>query len=277
MAPGAEAVSRAVSAPFHPRVLGRSGVTVFPVGLGGGYGAPGRVFDMALERGVNFFFYGPVFPTYLSMTMWLSSRTPAQREKIVIATVSYVWRLPGSLGRSVRRHLRFLKTDYLDFFFLGWIRSQDEHALEEITKMKEKGLIRHLAFSAHDRKLAARLAREWPVDAVMIRYNIAHRGAEKEVFPHLPAKDRPGVIGFNAQKHGRILRQTAHLSESTGLTPTDLYRFALGTPPIDMVLAGPRTVPQLEGLLRAVDLGPLDKERYKELCSLGDALHKRHE
>jgi len=59
------------------------------------------------------------------------------------------------------------------------------------------------------------------------------------------------------------------------LTSTDLYRFVLSTPHIDMCLAGPKTIPQLEGLLKAVDLGPLDRERFMELCSLGDSLHRK--
>jgi aryl-alcohol dehydrogenase-like predicted oxidoreductase len=65
--------------------------------------------------------------------------------------------------------------------------------LEALLKMKDKGMIRHVAISAHNRKLAARLAKELPLDAIMIRYNIAHRGADNEVFPFLPKGDRPGV------------------------------------------------------------------------------------
>jgi len=260
---------------FKPRKLGRSGETVFPVAVGGGYAAPGKVYDMACERGVNFFFYGPIFPTYLPMSRWLSSRTPSQRGKILIATVSYFWKIPGSLERSLARHLRWLKTEYLDFFFLGWIRNKDEASMEALLKMKDKGLIRHIAISAHNRKLAACLAKEWPLDAIMIRYNIAHRGADKEVFPFLPEKNRPGVIGFKALKNGRLIRQAACMPGAPVLTSTDLYRFVLSTPYIDMCLAGPKTIPQLEDLLKAVELGPLDRERFMELCSLGDSLHRK--
>lgn len=243
---------------------------MFPVGLGGGYAPPARVFDMALERGINFFFYGPIFPTYRTMARWIASRTPAQRDRILVATTSYLWKVPGSLERSVSRHLRWLGTDRLDFFFLGMIRSRDDRALEALARLKERGIIRHLAFSAHDRRLAAALATAWPVEAIMVRYNIAHRGAEKEFFPSLPGTDRPGVIAFNSQKHGAILRWAR--ASGAVLTSTDLYRFVLSHPSVDMCLAGPRTVPQLEGLLAAVDLGPLEGEGYRRLCEMGDAM-----
>ncbi len=243
---------------------------MFPVGLGGGYAPPARVYDMALDRGINFFFYGPICPTYRTMARWISSRTPAQRERILIATTSYLWKVPGSLDRSVSRHLRWLGTDRLDFVFLGWIRSQDERALEALARMKEKGIIRHLAFSAHDRRLAASLAAAWPVEAIMVRYNIAHRGAETELFPSLSGADRPGVIAFNSQKHGAILRWARTTGDS--LTASDLYRFVLSHSSVDMCLAGPRTVSQLEGLLSAVELGPLEEERHRRLCEIGDAM-----
>jgi len=261
--------------PFKQRVLGRSGVTVFPVAVGGGYAAPAKVFDMALDRGVNFFFYGPIFPTYIPMSRWLSTRTPSQRGKILIATVSYLWKFPGSLERSITRHLRWIRTDYIDFFFLGWIRDKDEAAMEALMKMKDKGLVRHLAVSAHNRKLAARLAKEWPLDAIMIRYNIAHRGAEKEVFPFLQEKDRPGVIGFKTLKNGSLMRQAARMKGAPTLASTDLYRFVLSTPGFDMCLAGPKTIAHLEGVLKAVELGPLGKDDYTRLCSLGDTLYAR--
>ncbi len=260
---------------FQPRLLGKSGVTVFPVGVGGGYAAPAEVFDMAADRGVNFFFYGPIFPTYIPMSRWLSSRTSSQRGKILIATVSYFWKFPGSLERSIARHLRWIKTDYLDFFFLGWIRDKDEASMEALLKMKDKGMVRHLAISAHNRKLAARLAKEWPLDAIMIRYNIAHRGADKEVFPFIPQGDRPGVIGFKTLKNGGLMRQAARMKNAPALTSTDLYRFVLSNPGFDMCLAGPKTIAHLEGVLKAVELGPLDGERYRQLEDLGDAIRNQ--
>ncbi len=119
---------------FASRPLGRTGITVFPIGIGGGYSLSRKDLDYACDRGVNCFFWGPVFPTYFPMTRWLG-------------------------------------TDYLDLFHLGWIRSKDEKALEILLEIKDKGRIRHLAISAHNRRLAACLANEWPVDVVMIRYN----------------------------------------------------------------------------------------------------------
>jgi len=59
------------------------------------------------------------------------------------------------------------------------------------------------------------------------------------------------------------------------LTSTDLYRFVLSNPGFDMVLAGPKTIAHLEGVLKAVELGPLDSERYRQLGVLGDSIRNQ--
>ncbi len=257
---------------FAPRPLGRTGLTVFPIGIGGGYSLSRKDLDYARDRGVNYFFWGPVFPTYYPMARWLPSLKPEQREKIILTTVSYVWKIPGSISRSVERHLRWLGTDYLDVFHLGWIRSKDEKALEKLLKLKDKGLIRHLAISAHNRRLAARLANEWPLDVIMIRYNAAHRGAEQELFPHLP-EGGPAVVSFNSTRYRSLLRRPRGWPEDEPIpTPEDCFRFVLNHPKIDLCLAGPRNRSELEAPLRAVELGPLDQERYDWLCRFGAAV-----
>ena len=55
---------------FTSRPLGRTGLTVFPIGIGGGYRIPEKDLDYARERGVNYFF---LFPTYYPITRWLGT------------------------------------------------------------------------------------------------------------------------------------------------------------------------------------------------------------
>jgi aryl-alcohol dehydrogenase-like predicted oxidoreductase len=257
---------------FSLRPLGRTELTVFPIGIGGGYSLSGKHLEYARDRGVNYFFWGPIFPTYYPMTRWLASLKPGQREKIVLATVSYIWKIPGSIKRSVERHLRWLGTDYLDLFHLGWIRSKDEKALEILLKFKDEGLIRHLAITTHNRKLAARLAHEWPLDAVMIRYNAAHRGAEEEVFPQLPEKG-PALVSFNSTRWRSLLRRPRRWPKDEPIpSAEDCYRFVLSHPKVTLCLAGPRNRNELDSALRAVELGPLEQERYDWLCRFGAAV-----
>jgi aryl-alcohol dehydrogenase-like predicted oxidoreductase len=55
--------------------------------------------------------------------------------------------------------------------------------LDELRQWKEKGWVRFVGATAHDRSLARRLAADPRVDVLMHRFNMAHRKAAREVFP----------------------------------------------------------------------------------------------
>jgi len=259
--------------PFKKKNLGKTGLQVPPFAIGGGYGAMPRILDEAFESGLNTYFYAPFFPTYTPMTKWLRSRFPARRDEHILITTSYFWRIPGALERTLKRHLSWLRADYIDVFMLGWIKSADqERAFETLEKMKEKKLFKYIGISAHTRKLFPEVMKKFPVDVVMTRYNFAHRGAEKEVFPFVK---KEGVIAFNALKHGRILRKFRGWDESNGKFPTaaEAYRYALSNPAVHMCLAGPNRSAHVESLRQAMAAGPLDKKRIADLSGLGDFIH----
>lgn len=60
-------------------------------------------------------------------------------------------------------------------------------------------LVRWLCVSIHDRPRAGRLAADSVLDALMIRYNAAHPGAEQEIFPHRVAQAAHGAEGMERQ------------------------------------------------------------------------------
>lgn len=260
---------------FKNKKLGRTGLYVSPFAIGGGYGAGKEILERAFESGINTFFYAPIFPTYTPMMLWLRSKFLQNRDKINLFTATYFWRIPFSIERTVKRHLRWLKTDYIDVFFLGWTSSiAQESAFDTLLRLKEKRLIRFIGISAHNRKLIPELIKKYPVDVVMIRYNIIHRGAEKEVFPFI--KDQ-GVIAFNVLKHGKVLKRDKDWNENNGKFPTaeEAYRFALSNENVDLCLAGPSKPEHVEIIKNAIKNGPLQKERYRELCEYGDFLYKK--
>lgn len=130
---------------FKNRTLGRTGLNVAPFGIGGGYGASKQILEFAFESGINTFFYAPIFPTYTPMMLWLRSKFPAMRDKINLFTASYFWRLPFSIERTIKRHLNWLKTDFIDVFFLGWTSSLiQDSAFDSLLKLKDKKLIRFI-------------------------------------------------------------------------------------------------------------------------------------
>lgn len=259
---------------YKNRILGRTGLNVSPFAIGGGYGAGKKILESAFESGFNTFFFAPIFPTYTPMMLWLRSKFPSMRDKINLFTASYFWKLPFSIERTIRRHLSWLRTDYIDVFFLGWTSSKTQDStFDSLLKLKEKKLIRFIGISAHNRKLIPELIKKYPIDVVMVRYNIIHRGAEKEVFPYIKSQ---GVIAFNVLKHGKVLKKEKNWDERNGKFPTaeEAYRFAFTNKSVHLCLAGPRTLSHIETLRSAMANGNLEDKRISELRAFGDFLYK---
>ena len=105
-------------------------------------------------------------------------------------------------------------------------------------------------------------------DAIMVRYNAAHPGAEREVFPQL-AMRRPGVVAFTATRWGTLL--DPKLTPEGERTPraSDCYRFALTNPNVDVTLAGPKDDVELEEALRAVERGPMNDDELAWMKRVG--------
>lgn len=260
---------------FEPRELAGDGRKVQAIGIGGGYGPSPRALDMAFERGVNYYFFAPTFPTYVRMMRWLRGRFRTDREKIILGTAPYFWKLPGSLDRSLSRYRRWLGTDYIDYFHLGMIRSSDSRAMEDLMRFKDEGMIRHIAISCHNRRLAARLARKWPLELVMMRYNAANRGGEEDFFPSIDTSKIP-VVAFNATRHRSLLKAPRGWSHERGVPKAaDCYRFALTNPGVTMCLAGPSKVEHMEGVFEALDKGPMDEDEMKWMREFGDRVYGR--
>lgn len=260
---------------FSRRSLGRTGLEVSAVGIGGGYGIKSREIRWAFDHGINYFFWAPWMPTYRRMEKGLKDVIASNREDLVIATAAYSWIRSGSIEASVTKHLKRLGLDRIDVFFLGWVmKESQERAIDDLMALKEKGLVRCMGFSGHKRGLMAKLLDKWPFDVVMVRYNAAHPGAEQDVFPKLPDTDRPGVVAFNALKHGQMLKRPRTWPADRPLpTAAQCYRFALSHPSVDVCLAGPGNARQVEELAGLLEQGPLSAEEMEFMKKFGDARH----
>jgi aryl-alcohol dehydrogenase-like predicted oxidoreductase len=261
---------------FERRTLGRTDLVVSPFGIGGGYGVDGNSVEWAFEHGINYFFWAPWVPTYRPMERGLRSLLPRYRDEIVIATAAYFWFFPGSIERALKKHLRRLNIDHIDLFLLGWVlRESQQRTVDELVRIKEKGLARYIGFSAHKRSMILRMAQRWPVfDVLMIRYNAANRGAEYNIFSHLEEKNRQGIVVFNALKHGALLKRPKEWPEDRPIpTSRQCYRFVLSHPSVDLCLAGPRRIAHVKELVKVVKEGPLSPDEISFMREFGDVCH----
>jgi aryl-alcohol dehydrogenase-like predicted oxidoreductase len=257
------------------RTLGRTGLKVGRLGVACSYGAPTEAFEEAFDQGVNYFYWGSVRkPAMARAIRNIISR--GQRDKLVILIQSYA-RSAFFMDRFYRNALKALNIDTADILLLGWHnRPPSRRLIERALEMKAKGRFRFLAVSGHHRPLFTDLARDQVFDLFHIRYNAVHRGAEKDVFDHLPAENRPGIVTYTATRWGDLLRSDKLPPGETPLCAADCYRFVLSNDNVDVCLTGPSDMAQMREALTALERGPLTVAEMDRIKRIGDHIHTHH-
>ena len=227
----------------------------------------------ALERGINFLNWCGN-PDALSET--ITALGPRRRE--VVVCVQFESRTATDAEAELRRILDELRTDYVDVLTFYYVEAEEEWreiigpggALEFCRAAKAAGQVRMLGLTSHQRPLAADWAWSAMLDMLMIRYNAAHRGAEREVFPVTEALGLP-VVTYTALRWGALLRPTRDDPEGFAVPPAPAwYRFALQNPAATVVLMAPENRAELEEDLTILEAaGPLSAEEYEVLAAHG--------
>lgn len=253
----------------HIPALGRD---VFRLGLACNYGIDERGFEHALERGVEYIFFtqlrtGGVEPA-------LVRALQSKRDKLVIGAGPSVSYFGFNVRRGAERLLRQLKVDRIDVFHLFWVGvsgALTEGTLEAVQRLKDEGKIGTFAISIHDRKRAGELVKTSPIEWYMLRYNAAHPGAERDIFPNMPEK-RPAVCAYTATSWRKLLKKPSGWSGEP-MTAGECYRFCLSNDNVDVALMGPSSMAQLDENLDALDRGPLTAAESERVRAFGEAVH----
>ncbi len=245
---------------------------VFRLGLAGNYGIDERGIDWALsETEINYVFWTPRMGRATAPVRRALAR---DRDRFVVATGPTIAVRGGGLRRFVERALKVLGTDDLDVLQMHWLgvlsRWSDETA-GEMVRLREEGKVRAIGVSIHNRRRAGNLAADSPLDALMVRYNAAHPGAEDDIFPHVDPS-RHSVIAYTATRWRKLLKRP-HGWDGEVPTAGDCYRFCLAEPKVSVVLTGPKTREMLEANLEAVRRGPLSDEELVWMREFGKVVH----
>jgi aryl-alcohol dehydrogenase-like predicted oxidoreductase len=243
-----------------------------------GYGVPGEAVERAFEQGVNYLYWGTVRRDSFGAAL---RRLGPRREQFVLVIQSYT-RAASLMGWSLERALRALRFEYTDVLLLGmWNRPVAPRILDAARRLKARGLVRHLAVSTHTRALVPGIAAGSDFDVAHFRYNAAHPGAETDIFPHLPAAGRPGLVAFTATSWGQLLGKGAlqGIAGSHSLpkgeripTATDCYRYVMTRPEVDVCMTGPKDAAQMEHALEALRLGPMNDDELEWMRRVGRAV-----
>jgi aryl-alcohol dehydrogenase-like predicted oxidoreductase len=259
---------------FTHGTFGSSDVPVCRLGLSATH-RPGRAaIHQALDQGLNFFF---MYGFDGQMVRALRDLLPGKREGYVVATGAYnlIWGHPN-VRRTLEKRLRQLHTDYIDvFLFLGVMKEKQftPRAQEDLYRLREEGKVRWIGLSTHDRRFAGRLMAEGDLNAIMMRYNAAHRGAEQDIFPHL-ALHNPGVISYTATRWSYLLRRPRRWPKGERVPTAGMcYRFVLSNPHVDVCLTAPSNARQLAENIAASRDGPLGADDMEFMRQFGDVVH----
>jgi aryl-alcohol dehydrogenase-like predicted oxidoreductase len=265
-------MNQEVERTFERATLGRTGRAVSRLGLAASYGVPTAAVEKAIDTGVNYLYWGSMRKDAYGQAL---RNQRARRDEFVLVLQSYS-RMASLIPWSVERGLRALGFDHADVLLLGmWNKVPPARIVDACRKLKQRGLVRHLAFSTHNRPLIPLTAADPDFEIFHVRYNATHTGAERDVFPQLAAANRPGIVSFTATDWKRLLGHRRIPKGERVPTAGDCYRFVLSNPAVDTMLCGPSTAAHMDHALEAFRKGPLDEVEMAWMRRVGKAIYGR--
>ena len=258
------------------RELGATGLSSSRLGIGSSFGAPARVIEEAFDKGINYLYWGTIRRSGFGRALRNLARS--HRDDLILTIQSYS-RVPRLMVPSVELALRRARLEYFDFLLLG-ARNQipSDDYIEVFEKLRDQGKVRFLSLSSHNRPLLPELFKDYeegrsPYELFMCRYNAVHRGAEQDVFPHLPAGKKPALVSYTATRWGHLLDPKKMPEGEQPLSARDCYRFALSESAVDVVLCGPADEKQMDEAISALHSSPLSPEERTRMESIGDHVY----
>jgi aryl-alcohol dehydrogenase-like predicted oxidoreductase len=206
--------SQPSSAKIPQRVLGRTGVTVPILGLGGSASPLSRpskdeeaksiaIIERAYELGIRYF---DTASNYGPSEERLGKVLPSRRKEIFLASKSNA-RDRDRAWRELEQSLKRLKTDYLDLWqfhsvSFDWnldaIMNAKHGAIKAAQEAKEQKIIRFIGITGHNNpEIIAEGLRRYPFDTALIPVNAADK--------HTPSPFITGVLPIARQKNTGII------------------------------------------------------------------------
>jgi len=166
------------------RVLGKTGRELSIVGLGGvvfvgiSQAESDRLVAEAIDMGVNYFDVAPSYGTDQETEKRLGPALAGRRDGIFLACKTGKRDRAGA-SEELHRSLQHLQTDHVDLYQLHAITTlQDveqafapDGAMEAVIAARDKGLIRHIGFSAHSVEAAFAAMDKFEFDSALFPIN----------------------------------------------------------------------------------------------------------
>ena len=261
------------------REIGRTGLVSSRIGLGSTFNAPASAIEEAFEHGINYLYWGTVRQPEFAKAMRNLEKT--HRDELIFTIQSYS-QDPSTIEEEVTTQLKICGVQDFDFLLLGnREQAPDDRYLEVFESLKKKGIVKHMSVSSHNRPLIPKLLEDYtndqsPYELLMFRYNPVHRGAERDVFPYIPATKRPAILTYTSTRWGHLLDPTKMPSGQQPVSAKDCYRYSLRHDFIDIVCVGPGSTEQMREAISALEAGPLDPDELQRIEKIGSHLYGQY-
>jgi len=268
--------TRSATGDIPTRVLGKTGVRVTAIGLGGARlpmlsdDDAVRLVDAAYDAGINF------FDTARSYTDGRSERVYGRalqgKRKRIFLTSKSTERSRAGAERELGETLGHLKTDYLDLWQIHGVSTMDEveqifgldGALEAFVRAKKDGKARFIGFTGHhDPEVHMAMLDRFDFDTILMPLHPAdphYLSFEKRVLARAAEKNL-GITAMKVTGNAMLLR---------AVTVDECLRYVLSLP-VACAIMGCTTPGQLEDNLRVVrSFTPLNEEEKKAILTKSD-------
>ena len=239
------------------RSYGKHDVQLSVVGFGGilvtneTSAEAARRVEIAIERGVNYF---DVAPSYGNAEDMLGPALEPYRNDVFLACKTTKRDASGA-EEEFRASLKKLRTDHIDLYQIHGIQTDEEvdqvlapdGALSLYRRLRDRGDIRFIGFSAHNEDAALRLLSSFEFDSVLFPINWAswHAGGIGPRIVEAAAGSGTAVLALKALAITRWNDDEPRSWNKTWYRPADTYeeaergiRFTLSRPVVAAVSPG---------------------------------------
>ena len=255
-------------------ILGRTGLVVTRMAIGGGYNATPGAFRAVLDAGVTHIDTARSYSDGNDERR-IGEAITGRRGEVTIATKSIERDDDGAMA-ELETSLRELGTDYVDIWNMHGVTADDldpimgpEGSLEAARRAKEGGKTRFIGITSHEFDTMAKALETDAFDAALLWYNPAFREPEEIVFP-IAERHNVGIFIMNATRWGRLLEP-----RKGAPPPPDkaaLYRFALSHRAVHCVVSRLEDPDEFIERLPAADpFEPLSETDLTALRRYGDS------
>ena len=222
-------------------VLGRTGLTVTRLGIGGAYCKTVEGYQKALDCGVNYVDTARMYRDGEDEEV-IGKAIQGRRDDLILATKTQRRDAEGA-RRELEVSLRLLGTDYIDIYQIHHLNKQAERdqvlgpggAMEAVQKAREEGLVHFIGVTGHDWPQIQKAVATGLFDTVLCWYNCAMKEPEETVFPEACKQDT-GVVIMNASRNDRLF------ADSGSPSPEQFYRYVLSHQAVHVTVMGLRNV-----------------------------------